>query len=119
MVRTRGKPDLRRQGQLEPGETLELSLGGPAGLRIILALAFLAEKMRLDLGHRRSRNGLAAALLDEGAPDRRLALGRGEIDAIPAVAAIAGGEKVAQQIGLVAVARGIARIADDAQACEH
>src|ERR1700756_1428559 len=103
--------------QLEAHDTLELAFGGAAGLRIVLVLAFLAEEVRLDVGNR-AIDRFAAMLLDEGAPDRRLAFGGRKIGAIPAVAAVAGGEEVPQQISLVAVARSVARIADDAQACE-
>src|ERR1700693_2345610 len=93
-----------RQRQLEAHQAFELSFGRATGLRIVLALALLAEKMRLDIGDRVAGDGLAAALLDEGPPHRRLALGGKQIDAIPAVAAIARGQEVAQQIGLVAIA---------------
>src|SRR5258708_5943582 len=93
-----------RQRQLEARETFELSLCGPAGLRIVLALAHLAKKVRLDLGDRSPLDGLAAALLDEGPRHRRFALGEGKVDAVPAVAPIARGQEVAQQISLVAVA---------------
>src|SRR5580700_4887696 len=80
-----------RPRQLEPYQAFELSFGRPSGLRIILALALLAEKMRFDIGDGVARDRLVAALLDEGTAHRRLALGGGKINAIPAVAAVARG----------------------------
>src|SRR5262249_8287357 len=48
----------------------------------------------------------------------RLAILGRQVDAIPVLAAIAGIEEIAQQIGLLAIARGVARIADDPDALE-
>src|SRR5262245_23541369 len=62
---------------------------------------------------------LAAALLDDDAGDRRLALGSGEVLAGPAVAPETRGQEIAQQVGLVAVVALAARIADQADAAQR
>src|SRR6185437_11574390 len=105
--------------ELEARHALELALRAPAGARVVLALAFLAEVARLEKGAAGAGDLLHATLLDEGAADGALALLGRQILALPALAAEAGGEEIAQEIGFVAVARGIARIGDDADALEH
>src|SRR5216684_7011812 len=59
---------------------------------------------------------LLAPLLDEDAGNRRLAGFGRKVLALPPFAAEPRIEKVAQQIGLLAVARRIARVGDDADA---
>src|SRR5262245_52893873 len=108
-----------RKRQLEPHDAFELAFGLPAGLRVDLGLAFLAEIVGLQLGERAALDRLLAALLDEGSEHRRLAVLGRQLHAIPAVAAVARVEEVAQQIGLLPVARSVARVAHDADAGEH
>src|SRR6266436_5854786 len=62
---------------------------------------------------------LLAPLLDEDAGNRRLAGFGRKVLALPPFAAEPRIEKVAQQIGLLAVARRIARVGDDADAARH
>src|ERR1051325_10856086 len=88
-------------------------------MRINLGLALLAQIAGGELGLRATLDRLLAALLDEGAEHRRLAILGREVDAIPVLAAVAGVEEVAEQIGLLAIARGVARITDDADALEN
>src|SRR5262249_25212284 len=109
-----GNMMLLRQRQLEADEAFELALGGAAGMWIDLGLALLAEVVHLHLGERVPLDRLLAALFDEGPEHWSLALLGRQIDAVPAFAAIARAEEIAQQISFFAVARGVARIADDA-----
>src|SRR5437763_17204108 len=93
---------LFRQCQLKTHETLELAFGGAAGLRVDLELALLAQVVGLQFGESAAFDELFAALLDEGAKHRRLALFGSKVDAIPTLAPVAGGEEIPQQICLLA-----------------
>src|SRR5437899_8606762 len=84
-----------------------------------LGLALLAQIAGGALGQCAALDGLLAALLDEGAEDRRLTVLGRQVDTVPVLAAIARIEEVAQQVGFLAIARGVARIADDADALEN
>src|SRR6266700_1523943 len=88
-------------------------------MRIVLALAGLAQMARHQQAAGSAVHLLLAALLDEDAGYRRFArLGR-EVLALPAVAAEPRVEKIAQQIGLVPVAGRVARVGDDADAAHR
>src|SRR6266702_1019368 len=113
---SRWRNELPRERQFEVHEAFELALGLPSGADVDFALALLAEIVRAQLGDLSIADRLSAALLDEGAKDRRLSLVGRKIGAIPAVAAVARAEEISQQIGFLALARRIARIADDANA---
>src|SRR4030088_3598169 len=91
--------------QFEPHRALELPRGLAPGMRIEAALAGLAQVARRQRCARIGIDLLAAALLDEDAGDRRLALLGRQALAGPAVAPEACGEEIAQEIGLVAVLR--------------
>ena len=118
-----GRPGLttkcKSPRQLEPHVALELSFGLPVGMGVVLALALLSQIARLQCRNADPVDGLATVLFDESAHHRRLALGGRMIGAVPAVAAESRGDEVAQRIGLIAPARGIARIADDPQPHER
>src|SRR5712691_8409843 len=73
--------------QLEPHIALELVGGFLAGMRIVLALAGLAQMARHQEAAHASVQILLAALLDENAGDGRLAGLGGKVVALPALAA--------------------------------
>src|SRR5437016_2624274 len=106
---------LFRANELEAHGAFELPCGFAARLRVVLALPRFAQ-----IARRKQRAGaivdlLMAALLDKNAPDRRLAVYRREILAVPVVASKPRIEKVAEKVGLVAALRRVAaRIAHDA-----
>src|SRR5215510_94423 len=108
-----------RQRQLETHHALELAFGLPARMRVDLGLALLAQIAGGELRQRAAFDRLLATLLDEGAEDRCLAVLGRQVDTVPALTAIARIEEVAQQVGFLAIARGVARIADDADALEN
>src|SRR6266700_8335060 len=105
--------------QFEPYRAFELAGRLPAGARIEAALAGLAQVARGQRGAGLCVDLLAAALLDEDAVDRRLAVLERQILALPAVASQACGQEIAQEVGLVPVLRGVSRIADDADATDR
>src|SRR6266851_8743543 len=103
--RTRGEGEaLLRANHLEADIAFELVGRLLARMRIVLALAGLAQMA----GDQHCAGGgvdlFLAALLDEDTRHRRLAVLGGEVLALPAVAAEPRIEEVAQQVGLVAVA---------------
>src|SRR5258708_10262818 len=100
--------------QFKPHIALELIGGLLAGLRVILALARLAQMARYQEAVHAAVHVLPAALLDENTGDGRLARFGREGLALPSFAPEPRIEKVAQQIGLLAVTGRIARVGDDA-----
>src|SRR5215475_12244502 len=82
LVAPRHSRPIIRIEQLEAGPALVLAGAVLAGRRIGLALAGLAQEMRLDCDVALGR-GLAALLLEEDAADRRLAGGGRRVDAGP------------------------------------
>src|SRR5258705_6161318 len=80
---------LPRQRQFKTQHAFELAFGLAAALWIDFGLALLAEIGRLHFCERAAFDRLLAALLDEGTEHRRFAVLRRQVDAIPAVAAIA------------------------------
>src|SRR5215831_18688287 len=89
------------QRQIEAHRAFELALGGTAGEPVDLELPLFAIVIRFQIGGGAAFDRLFAALLDEGAEYRSLALIGRKIGTIPAVAAVARGEEVAQQIGFL------------------
>src|SRR6516164_8402650 len=90
--------------QLEADIAFELIDGLLAGVRIVLALAGLAQMARHQEAAGAVVHFLGAALLDEDAGDRGLAGLRLLVLALPAFTAEPRIKEIAQQIGLVAVA---------------
>src|SRR5215470_4604319 len=99
-------------GQFKPHIALELVRGLLAGLRVILALARLAQMARYQEAVHAAVHVLLAALLDENTSDGRLAGFGRKVLAPPSFAPEPRVEKVTQQIGLLAVAGRIARVGD-------
>src|SRR5262245_25666094 len=93
-----------RHCQLKAHQAFERAFGLSARMWIDLGLALLAQIAGGELGERAAFDGLLAALLDESAEHRRLAILGRQVDAIPLLAAVAGVEEVTQQIGLLAIA---------------
>src|SRR5258705_245791 len=105
--------------QLEPHRAFELSGRLAAGARIELALAGLAQMPRSERGSGLGFEVFPTALFYEDTLDRCLSVIGRQAFACPAVAPEARGEKVAQQIGLVAVLAVAAGVADEADAAQR
>src|SRR5262245_23699449 len=106
------------QRQLETHHAFELAFGLAARVRINLGLALLAQVAGGELRQRAALDRLLAALLDKGAENRRLTILGRQVNTIPTLAAVARVEEVAEQVGFLAVARGVTRVADDANTLE-
>src|SRR6516164_8695249 len=102
----------------EAGRAFEGAWAIFAGHGIVVALPGLAQKPRLH--HQVAlRRRLLAALLDEDAADRRLAVGRRKIRAAPSVRLVAIDHGKAQHMRHAPLMRRRARIGDEAQPAQH